>query len=202
MEAMDKRLMGKCEDRTRAFRKMQVDNKIENDEMIIEGYAANFEQETILFKIGEDEYKEVISRGAFDKADMSDVVLNYNHGGKVIARTRNNTLALSVDKKGLKVTSRLQGTEEGRKLFEEIKGGYIDKMSFQFRIADESFDEESKTWTIKRIEKVYDVSAVDFPAYDTTEVSARSRLEYYQQDINNRLTVERNKKILLLKLSL
>ena len=144
------------------------------EEMIVEGQAVTFEQETVLFKCGDTEYKEIIDRNAFNECDMQDVIFNYNHGGKVVARTRNKTLELFIDSTGLNIRARLDGTEEGRKLYEEIKGGYIDRMSFCFTIEEESYNQETHTWRVLKIDKLYDVSAVDIPAYDTTSLSARS----------------------------
>mgnify|MGYP001040360356 FL=1 len=149
------------------------DGKV-TEEMIVEGQAVTFENPTVLFKCGETEYKEVIDRNAFNKADMTDVIFNYNHGGKVVARTRNKTLELFIDANGLNIRARLDGTEEGRKLYEEIKGGYIDRMSFCFTVQEESYDKEQHQWRVLKVEKLFDVSAVDFPAYDTTNISARS----------------------------
>ncbi len=149
------------------------DGKV-TEEMIVEGQAVTFESPTVLFKCGETEYKEVIDRNAFNEADMTDVIFNYNHGGKVVARTRNKTLELFIDANGLNIRARLDGTEEGRKLYEEIKGGYIDRMSFCFTVQEESYDKEQHQWRVLKVEKLFDVSAVDFPAYDTTNISARS----------------------------
>ncbi len=170
-------------------------------EMIVQGQAVTFEQETTLFKCGDTEYKEVIDRNAFNETDMSDVIFNYNHGGKVVARNRNNTLKLSIDANGLNIEARLDGTEEGRKLYEEIKGGYIDRMSFCFTIKEESYNQETHTWRVLKIDKLYDVSAVDIPAYDTTSISARSsRLavaEKEQKALERaQLQKERSKKLL------
>ena len=159
----------------------------ENGELWIEGYAAIFNSPTVLFKHKGVEYKEQIKDTAFESCNMQDVVFNYNHGGKVIARTRNKTLFLTVDSKGLFIRARLDGTEEGRKLYEEIKGGYIDKMSFRFLIKEESLDEENHMWTIHSIEHLYDVSAVDFPAYDDTSVSARKSMLEEDEEKRERL---------------
>lgn len=165
----------------RIFTNLKVRNEITQDEsgqdineMIVQGQAVTFESETVLFKCGNTEYKEVIDRNAFNETDMTDVIFNYNHGGKVVARTRNNTLKLSIDSNGLNIEARLDGTEEGRRLYEEIKGGYIDRMSFCFTVKEESYNQETHTWRVLKIDKLYDVSAVDFPAYDTTSISARS----------------------------
>lgn len=173
----------------------------ETSEMIVEGQAVTFEKETVLFTCGDTEYKEVIDRNAFNEADMSDVIFNYNHGGKVVARTRNNTLKLNIDSNGLNIEARLDGTEEGRKLHEEIKGGYIDRMSFCFTIEEESYNQETHTWRVLKVKKLYDVSAVDIPAYDTTSISARSsRLavaEKEQKALERaQLQKERSKKLL------
>jgi HK97 family phage prohead protease len=140
----------------------------------VEGYAAVFESPTVLYEFDGVQYKETIERSAFDSADLRDVILNYNHDGKVVARTRNKTLQLAVDDRGLFVRARLDGTEEGRRMFEEIQGGYLDKMSFAFSIAEEEFDKQSRTRSIKKIQRLYDVSVVSLPAYDDTSISARS----------------------------
>jgi HK97 family phage prohead protease len=143
-------------------------------EMTVEGYAVVFNSPTVMYTLGDTEYKEQIDRQAFAGADMNDVVLNYNHNGKVMARTRNKTLQLSVDDRGLYIRARLDGTEEGRRLYEEIKGGYLDRMSFAFSVADEDYSGDTQMRTIKKIQRLYDVSVVSLPAYDDTSISARS----------------------------
>lgn len=149
----------------------------DNGEKYVEGYAATFNSPTVLYEYDGIQYKEQINDKAFAEADMSDVIFNYNHGGKVMARTRNKTLELKTDSKGLFIRARLDGTEEGRKLYEEIKGGYIDRMSFAFKVTESSYDSQLRLRTILRIKKVYDVSAVDIPAYSDTSISARSFFE-------------------------
>lgn len=145
----------------------------EEQELYVEGYAVRFDSPTVLFEYGGTEYKEQIDRHAFDGALMEDVIFNYNHGGKVLARTRNDTLWLTVDDTGVFVRARLDGTEEGRKLYEEIAGGYIDRMSFAFTVREEGYDKEDHLWTIQKVKRLYDVSAVDIPAYDDTSIAAR-----------------------------
>ena len=142
-------------------------------EMYVEGYAMVFDSPTVLFESEGVEYREQICRGALDGAQMADVIFNYNHGGRVMARTRNDTLTLAIDDKGLFVRARLDGTEEGRRMFDEIRGGYIDKMSFRFTISEESYDRENRQWNVRKIKRLYDVSAVDIPAYDDTSIAAR-----------------------------
>jgi HK97 family phage prohead protease len=119
-------------------------------------------------------YYEEIDSNAFDGCDLSDVIFNYNHAGKVLARLRNKTLQLAVNNDGLHVRANLAGTAQGRELFEEIRGGYVDRMSFQFVVAEDSYNIETHTRKILKIKKLYDVSAVDIPAYDTTSLSART----------------------------
>ena len=140
----------------------------------VEGYAAKFDEETVLYEYDGIQYKEVIDRQAFSGAEMTDVVMNFNHGGKPVARTRNNTLSLSVDTIGLRISADLGGTEEGRRLYEEIQGGYIDKMSFAFTVRKSEYDRATHTRRITAFQRIFDVAAVDFPAYDGTEIVARS----------------------------
>lgn len=149
----------------------------ETDGLYVEGYALTFDQPTVLAEIDGVQYKEMIDARALLNTEMSDVIFNYNHSGKVMARTRNKTLELQVDERGLFVRAKLDGTEEGRKLYEEIRGGYIDRMSFSFTVADQKYDKENRMRVITSIRKLYDVSAVDIPAYDTTSISARSYFE-------------------------
>ena len=164
--------MVRPESQTRQF-DFQTRSAEEGQELWVEGYAVVFNRETVLFEMDGNEYKEEISPDAFADTRMDDVIFNYNHQGKVMARTRNHTLTLSVDDKGLFIRARLDGTQEGRELYEEIQGGYVDRMSFQFTVAEESYDRETRKWTIRRVKRLYDVSAVSIPAYDDTSISAR-----------------------------
>lgn len=149
----------------------------QSEDMIVEGYAAVFNESTVLYNYDGIDYKEKIDAEAFRSAQMADVVMNYNHEGKPVARTKNGTLKLTVDERGLFIRADLSGTEEGRRLYEEIKGGYIDKMSFSFTVSEASVDRDTNTRTIRGIKRLYDVAAVDIPAYDATEISARSWVE-------------------------
>lgn len=141
----------------------------------------------------------MIDARALLNAEMSDVIFNYNHSGKVMARTRNKTLELIVDERGLHIRAKLDGTEEGRKLYEEIRGGYIDRMSFSFTVADQRYDKENRMRVITGIRKLYDVSAVDIPAYDTTSISARSYFEAEAETERKALDSATARKKLLLR---
>lgn len=159
----------------RQYRSFEV--RADETEMRVDGYAATFENEAVMYEYDGVQYKEVVRRNAFEKAQMQDVVMNYNHSGKPVARTKNGTLRLNVTDAGLHISADLSGTEEARKLYEEIKGGYIDKMSFAFTVSESDYDKTTHTRSITGIKRLYDVAAVDFPAYDSTTIQARSFFE-------------------------
>lgn len=148
----------------------------------VEGYATVFNAPYVLYK--EDGYtvREQVDSGAFSEADMADVIMQYNHEGRVFARRSNGTLEIEPDEKGLRIRANLGGTELGRQVYEEIEGGYTTKMSFGFTVVEDRREtvENNETGevdilrTITRIGKLYDVSAVSIPANDATSISARS----------------------------
>ena len=176
-----------------------------DEEMIVEGYAVRFNSPTVLFEYDGIEYKEQIDDRAFQETKMDDVIFNYDHQGKVMARTRNKTLELEVREDGLFMRAKLSGTEEGRKLYEEIRGGYIDRMSFQFSIKEEAYDKENHMWTVRKVKRLYDVSAVSIPAYDDTSIEARKNfiLEADAQEKRERkAAAELRKRRLILKTKL
>ena len=153
----------------------------QGEEKTVEGYATTFNQPYVLWS--EDRYtvREQVDPKAFETCDMSDVIMQYNHEGRVFARNSNGTLQLTPDEFGLHIRADLSGTEIGRQLYEEISGGYTTKMSFGFRVAKdevkETEDADGKVdvmRTILAFEKLYDVSAVSLPANDATSISARS----------------------------
>lgn len=165
----------------RQYRKMELKaEEKEKDNFIVRGYCTTYDEPYLLF--GGDDYAvyEKVDRDAFVGCDMSDVIMQYDHEGRVFARISNNTLSLTSDDHGLLIEADLGGTERGRQLYEEIKGGYTSKMSFGFTVAEDAIEERKEdgkdifTRTIKRIGKLYDVSAVSLPANDGTEISARA----------------------------
>lgn len=172
---------------------------LDSEEMIIEGYAAVFNQETDLGWC-----KEVIDPKAFEECDMKDCCLNYNHGqGKAIARTRNGSLELIVDSVGLKMRAKLIDTTEGIDIYKSVKSGLLDKMSFAFTVKEEQWDYETDTRRIMNIDKLFDVSIVDIPAYEGTSIFARSKEQYEkekEQHEANKLELEKEKLKLLLSL--
>lgn len=159
----------------RAFNSYEI-RKAEDkeDEYIVEGYAALFDSPYTLYTDDDGtEYKEDISSKAFADADMSDIIFLYNHEGRVYARQKNGSLEVSCDEKGLKVRADLSLTNGSRELYEDIKAGLIDKMSWAFTIGADEYDKKTKTRTVTSVRKVYDVSAVSIPANDATAISAR-----------------------------
>ena len=168
-------------------RDYHFENKSEED-MQVSGYAATFNQITTLHKIDGIEYKEVIHPDAFNGTDMKDCCLKYNHNDTVpiLARTRGGSLKLSVDNIGLKFDAKLSNTNSARDIYTLVKEGVLDKCSFAFTIADGGIevDRKTRTTTITKIEKLWDVAIVDNPAYESTSVSART-LDLVQMDIDN-----------------
>ena len=152
-----------------------------SEDMVVSGYASTFDEPYKLWSDDQVEVWEKVDRSAFDETDMSDVIMQYDHQGRVFARIRNNTLTVSPDDTGLFIRADLSGTDIGRSLYQEIKGGYTDRMSFGFTVdADTREIEEDKTTgksivtrTITKVGKLYDVSAVSLPANPGTSISAR-----------------------------
>lgn len=178
----------------RSFDVSRFERRTEDSgEKVVEGYATTFNQPYELWRDTWDGnvyvFMEQVDARAFDDCDMTDVIMQYNHEGRVFARTGNNTLALDTDAHGLHIRADLGGTEIGRQLFEEIEGGYTDKMSFGFRVSKDKREETEerneetgvRTVTVLRtilgISKLYDVSAVSLPANDATSISARNYCE-------------------------
>ena len=169
---------------SREYRNIAAEMEVRTEEdgrMIAEGYATTFNQPYELYRNKDMVVNEQVDPEAFAECDMSDVIMQYDHAGRVFARVKNGTLRLEPDAHGLRVWADLGGTEIGRQLFEEIKGGYTDKMSFGFTVKSDrkerSEDAEGRTSvlrTITRIGKLFDVSAVSLPANDATEISSRN----------------------------
>ena len=168
--------------RTQLIEIREAQREDEEQEMIVRGYATVFNEDYLLYDWGDYKVYEQIDAHTFDDCDMSDVIMQYDHCGRVFARNTNNTLDLNIDSTGLAIEANLGGTEIGRQLYEEIAGGYTNKMSFGFTVAEDERtvveDHEANVITVYRkitkISKLYDVSAVSLPANDATEISARS----------------------------
>jgi len=168
----------------REFRDMEIralDNEDPN-EMLVEGYATTFNEPYLLYSEPGYRVFEQVDRNAFEGCDMSDVILQYDHEGRVFARMSNGTLTVTPDEHGLKIRAMLGGTEIGRQLYQEIRGGYTTKMSFGFNVEEDTSEihENNETGdvrilrTITKISKLYDVSAVSLPANPATAIAART----------------------------
>ena len=176
----------KKEVRFAAAIKRGEDSNPDEGKMIVEGYAVTFDKETL---IGDEEhgFYEVIDKGAFDNADIKDVPLKYNHTDNhlILARTRNGSLTLSVDETGLKIRAELLDTQSNRDIYKSIEAGLLDKMSFAFTVSGQSWDRsgEIPKRTITAIDRLFDVSVVDLPAYDSTSIAVARSLEYADAEI-------------------
>lgn len=140
----------------------------------VEGYASTFEP-YVLFEEDGIQYKEQIDPKAFEGCDMSDVIFCKDHEGTVFARTRNNTLELTVDEKGLFTRTDLSKTASARAMYEEIQAGMYDQMSFAFIVQTDEYDKKEHLRTIRKVQKLFDVSAVSFPANPGTDISVATR---------------------------
>lgn len=176
----------------------QETNKRIDTDYYVEGYATTFNEPYLLYEIDGIKYYEKIDRNALEGADISDVIMQYDHQGKVLARLSNGTLGIEPTEKGLFIYADLSKSQEARELYEEIKNGLVTKMSWAFTVADEEYDKETRTRIIKRIKKVYDVSAVSIPANDGTIISARSFINGLIEKEQQELLERRKRKIKLL----
>ena len=161
---------------------LALDKEGEEPRKVVRGYASTYENAYTLYDDGEYVIREIMDSHAFDNADMSDVVMQYDHEGRVFARRSNGTLNINSDEVGLAIEADLGGTELGRQIYDEVKGGYTNKMSVGMRI-----DRSRDVWTteelngkvvetrrVMAVAKLYDVSAVSIPANDATSISVRA----------------------------
>jgi len=157
---------------------MQFRAEDQDGKMEIKGYAVVFDSPETY------DYTEIIDKHALDETDMSDVVLRYNHNDSfmVLARTRNKSLNLEKDEKGLMIDATLQDDiTDHRNIYNAIKSGLIDKQSFAFTVTEDDYDYDTDTRIIKKIGKLFDVSVVDQPFYNATDVSVKNQNEEFLQ---------------------
>lgn len=148
-------------------------------EYYVEGFATTFDTPYLLYEYEGMQFFEVVDRNALDGADLSDVIMQYDHAGMVyarnkMARSKPPSLLIEPQESGLFIAANLGLTEEARKLYSTINEGLIYKMSWVFRVSEDAYNKETRTRTILKIKKVYDVSAVSYPANADTDISARS----------------------------
>lgn len=189
----------------REYRRMDVCLEVreeDNGKRIVDGYATVFNEEYTLYSYGGYEVRESFDATSFNETDLSDVIMQYDHAGRVFARGSNGTLTVKPDQHGLRIRADLGGTEIGRQLFEEIKGGYTTKMSIGFTVKSqertEERDEDAGRTIVHRkitaVKKLYDVSAVSLPANDATEISARNFSEGVIAEIKKEILAEQERK--------
>ena len=193
--------MPKCKDRE--YRDIDVRNMevrtLENGQDIVEGYATTFSDPYLLWDDGKYRMFESVDPHAYDECDLSDVIMQYDHEGRVFARGGNKTLDVKPDNHGLHIRGYLGGTQIGQQLLEEIRGGYTTKMSQGFRVAKDERkvieDRENNRVdiyrTILKMKKLYDVSAVSLPANEATEISARNFCEGVIAEVRGEIAAEK-----------
>lgn len=195
----------------RNFKITNLESRTADDgtkQLIVEGVPCVYDTETVLYKNENHEYREKIAAGAFESADVTDVIFNYNHHGRVYARTRNSSLKLENKPDGLHMRAELIAGDEGHEqLYRDIKSGLIDRMSFAFTVEECSYEyiehkdnqPDITVRTVTKVKKLYDVSAVDIPAYDTTSISARRSFDA-EREKRNAESIRRKKLELKLKI--
>ena len=200
-------------DMTMEIRSAETDDVEQEERKVVTGYASTFNEPYTLYEDENWRFKEVVDARAFDNTDMSDTIMQFDHSGRVFARISNNTLKVTPDERGLLIEADLGGTELGRQLYEEIRGGYTNKMSFGFTVdGDEMLDTkdvDGKALTVRTItsvRKLYDVSAVSLPANDATSISVRNltdgEIERIQAERLEAEKLELRRKKLMLEIDL
>jgi len=156
----------------------------EDEKMVLEGKAVAFDSPETYY--GET---EIIDPHALDECDMSDVVLRYNHNDNqyTLARTRNKSLELEIKEDGLYFKAELIPTQTNKDAYLMVQSGLLDKCSFAFTIEDWEYNESTRTTTIKKINKMYDVAVVDFPFYNDTSVEARDVNCLFHSDLKAKI---------------
>ena len=173
----------------------------DSKEMIVEGRAIVFNTPTEMYEWDGIKYYEMIDSKALDGCDMSDVVFRYNHSDDVMimARTRKGSLQLVKDDFGLNIRASLFDIAPARDLYTLIKRGAIDQMSFAFEVSEESYNSDTRTRTILKFKKLWDVAAVDTAAYSNTSISARSYFELEREKERKALESAELRKRLIIK---
>lgn len=193
-----------------ALQPLKTDTEERNSGYIVEGYASTVNEPYVLFEDGGIQYKEVILPGAFNSADLRDVIFQFDHAGMVYARSKNGSLKLLPDEHGLKVRADLSLTSKARSIYEDISAGLIDQMSFSFIVGEgnDEYDYDTHTRIIHGFRKIYDVSAVSIPANPNTEIGIATRsafngfIEAEKQELLKREEEYRKRRRIELRLKL
>ena len=151
----------------------------ESKGLVLEGKPIVYDSPTEIKELF-GSYNEVIRAGALDGADLSDARLLYNHDVSKIPLARTpKTMRFDLEPAGLKMIAELPDTRDGKSVYTAVKRGDLSGMSFAFKVAEggSSYDAKTNTRTVTKIEKLYEVSIVPFPAYPQTSVEARAAIE-------------------------
>lgn len=175
----------------------EAEKRIDSD-YYVEGMATKFNNPYELYEFDGIKYYEAIDSRALAEADLTDVIMQYDHGGKVLARQSNKTLGIEATDRGLFIYADLSKSQAAKDVYEEINNGLITKMSWAFTVAEDSYNKDTRTRTILKIKKVYDVSAVSIPANNDTEISARSFFDGVIKDAAQELREMQKQKIRIL----
>ena len=162
----------------RTFNVENLELRQEGEDNVVVGYGSVFN--TLSNELGG--FREIIAEGAFDGRLEDDVRFLINHDGLPLARTTNGTLRLSTDDRGLKYEAKVANTSIGRDLVELMRNGTINQSSFAFVVEDDSWEVRDgiNVRTINKVSRLYDVSAVTYPAYEEASVALRSMEEWKQ----------------------
>lgn len=152
--------------------------RLESD-FYVEGFATTFNTPYLLYSFDGVDYYEIVDRNALDSTDMSDIIMQYDHGGRVFARNKmgagkKSTLIAEPQDRGFFIAADLSQSEAAKQMYAEITTGLIYQMSWGFVVSEDFYDKANHTRRIIKVSKVYDVSAVSIPANANTEISARS----------------------------
>ncbi|MGB4610929.1 MAG: HK97 family phage prohead protease [Saccharofermentanales bacterium] len=182
---------------------LETSKKLIDTEYYVEGYASTFEPYVLFEDFDGDLVYERFEPDAFNQTDLSDVIFQYNHEGRVYARNSNESLIVEVNNIGLFIAADLGLTEGSRQIYEDIKTRLCNKMSFGFMPGEYVFDKKTKTIVHKSVKKVFDVSAVSIPANSNTEIQARSFVDGVIKQVQQEFAEkeqERQRLLLLLTL--
>lgn len=164
-------------------------------DLVLTGMPIVFDTATVIHDPFVGDYTEIIERSALDGVDLTDTRLLYNHDLQRVPLARApKTMSLTVTDKGVEMRAVLANTEDAKAVYTAVERGDLDGMSFGFKVPDggDTFDRNTNTRTIHKIEKIYEVSVVAFPAYATTSVEARAAMQSLRDTSRDKVLITLN----------
>lgn len=164
-------------------------------DLVLTGMPIVFDTATVIHDPFIGDYTEIIERSALDGVDLTDTRLLYNHDLQRVPLARApKTMSLTVTDKGVEMRAVLANTEDAKAVYTAVERGDLDGMSFGFKVPDggDTFDRNTNTRTIHKIEKIYEVSVVAFPAYATTSVEARAAMQSLRDTSRDKVLITLN----------